>query len=87
MSPVLCHVCKSSFPGTDFERGGAVRVLRRDYCGECAEEIATQGMKGTQRILRRLRSRGPAMLQRVLLAAAVLGVALVAILYAVLHRA
>ena len=73
-----CHVCRESVPGSDLEQGRAVTLLKKLYCPRSSEQIATKGLRPTQRILRQLRSRSLAVP-----AAAILTLAAVALLFAV----
>lgn len=78
-----CHNCRGAVSTDDLEKRRAVTVLRRLYCSSCSDRIASTGHRGLDRgavVLGHARS------PRLMTAAALLALALLAVLYAAFAR-
>lgn len=42
---VYCHVCGDRILPSDFEKGRAATVLKRNYCAKCSEAVKEQANK------------------------------------------
>jgi len=75
-----CHTCGEAISATDFEHRRAFMILRRDYCGSCADRITRRKAPFPVLVL-------PAFREHPRMAAAVaISIALLAILFAWLAR-
>jgi uncharacterized paraquat-inducible protein A len=44
-----CETCDTTVSLSDLERGRAVMVMKRAYCGRCSERIAASGSRTPRR--------------------------------------
>jgi hypothetical protein len=75
-----CHACGEAIPAADFEHHRAFMILKRDYCGSCADRITRRRNSFPVLVLPALRDH-PRMT-----AAVAISVALLALLFAWLAR-